>query len=134
MRHLGEMPEQQPARRARPSRSCKGEFQKPMPTLLNRLEVERRFSIARAGKPTLTGAIKTVPVVTERMKLEDQRRQLKAQLQDLQNRYTSAHPEVVDTASRLQHVEDRLKSLPADPPVVAEVAGQFCCLRAATAP
>ncbi|MGZ4830978.1 MAG: GNVR domain-containing protein, partial [Candidatus Angelobacter sp.] len=44
-----------------------------------------------------------------------------AQLQDLQNRYTSAHPEVVDTASQLQRVEDRLKALPPDPPMVAEV-------------
>jgi uncharacterized protein involved in exopolysaccharide biosynthesis len=39
----------------------------------------------------------------------------------LQNRYTSAHPEVVDTAARLQRVEDHLKALPPDPPVVAEV-------------
>jgi len=39
----------------------------------------------------------------------------------LQNRYTSAHPEVVDTASQLQRVEDRLKVLPPDLPLVAEV-------------
>jgi polysaccharide biosynthesis transport protein len=42
-------------------------------------------------------------------------------LLDLQNRYTKAHPEVIDTASQLQRVEERLKALPPDPPVVAEV-------------
>jgi polysaccharide chain length determinant protein (PEP-CTERM system associated) len=118
MRHLGEMPEQQPAN-MQALTQLQGQFQADADAL-NRLEVERTL-LSRGLESNTTGAIKTVPVVTERMKLEDQRRQLKAQLQDLQNRYTSAHPEVVDTASRLQHVEDRLKSLPADPPVVAEV-------------
>jgi uncharacterized protein involved in exopolysaccharide biosynthesis len=60
--------------------------------------------------------VKTAPV-SERARLEGERQHLKTQLQDLQNRYTSAHPEVVDMASRLQRVEDRLKALPPDPPV-----------------
>ena len=37
------------------------------------------------------------------------------------SRYTANHPEVVDVAGRLKIVEDRLKSMPPDPPIVAEV-------------
>lgn len=86
---------------------------------LNRLEVERTL-LSRGLENPGTGEAKAAPVLTERAKLEDERRRLRARLQDLQNRYTSAHPEVVDTASQLQRVEDRLKTLPPDP-VVAEV-------------
>lgn len=55
--------------------------------------------------------------VTERQRLEAERRQLKDQLADLQRRYTDAHPEVRDAAGRLQRVEDQLKTLPPDPAV-----------------
>jgi uncharacterized protein involved in exopolysaccharide biosynthesis len=51
------------------------------------------------------------------MRLEAERRQLKDQLQDLQRRYTDAHPEVRDAAARLQRLDDQLKALPPDPPV-----------------
>src|SRR5689334_9558680 len=117
MRHLGEMPEQQPANMQALSQ-LQGQFQANTDAL-NRLEVERTL-LSRGLENTSTGTDKTVPVLTERGRLEAERRQLKAQLQDLQNRYTSAHPEVVDVAGRLQRVETRLKSLPPDPPVVAE--------------
>ena len=120
MRHLGEMPEQQPAN-MQALTQLQGQFQADADAL-NRLEVERTL-LSRGLESNTSGSvsIKTAPVVTERTKLEDQRRQLKTQLQDLQSRYTSAHPEVVDTASRLQQIESRLKSLPPDPPIVAEV-------------
>jgi polysaccharide chain length determinant protein (PEP-CTERM system associated) len=111
MRHLGEMPEQQP--------QLQGQFQANADTL-NRLEVERTL-LSRGLESPNTGEAKTAPTLTERTKLEAERRQLRARLLDLQNRYTSAHPEVIDTASQLQHVEERWKALPPDPPVVAEV-------------
>jgi succinoglycan biosynthesis transport protein ExoP len=117
MRHLGEMPEQQPAN-MQALGQLQGQFQANADAL-NRLEVERTL-LSRGLESTNSGAVNTVPVITERAKLEGERGQLRAQLQDLQNRYTSAHPEVVDTASRLQHVEDMLKALPADPPIVVE--------------
>src|ERR1041385_7831778 len=117
MRHLGEMPEQQPANMQALSQ-LQGQFQANADAL-NRLEVERTL-LSRGLENSSTGTDKTVPVLTERGRLEAERRQLKAQLQDLQNRYTSAHPEVVDVAGRLQRVETRLKALPPDPPVVAE--------------
>jgi len=117
MRHLGEMPEQQPANMQALSQ-LQGQFQANAEAL-NRLEVERTL-LSRGLENGNTGTDKTVPVLTERGRLEAERRQLKSQLQDLQNRYTSAHPEVVDVAARLQRVETRLKSLPPDPAVVVE--------------
>ena len=113
MRHLGEMPEQQSANLQAVSQ-LQTQFQANVEAL-NRLEVERTL-LSRGLESSNSGVVKTAPV-TERAKLEAQRQQLKSQLQDLQNRYTSAHPEVVDTAARLQRVEERLNALPPDPPV-----------------
>src|SRR5580765_1295210 len=118
MRHLGEMPEQQAAN-MQALTQLQTQFQANADAL-NRLEVERTLLSRGLESPT-TGEVRTAPVLTERAKLEGERRRLRTLLQDLQNRYTSAHPEVVDTASQLQRVEDRLKVLPPDPPVVAEV-------------
>jgi succinoglycan biosynthesis transport protein ExoP len=114
MRHLGEMPEQQAAN-MQALTQLQTQFQANADAL-NRLEVERTL-LSRGLESPNTGEAKTAPVLTERAKLEDERRKLRAHLQDLQNRYTSAHPEVVDTASQLQRVEDRLKILPPDPVV-----------------
>lgn len=114
LRHLGEMPEQQPAN-MQALTQLQTQFQANADAL-NRLEVERTL-LSRGLENPNTGEAKTPPVLTERGKLEDERRRLRARLQDLQNRYTSAHPEVVDTASQLQRVEDRLKVLPPDPVV-----------------
>jgi polysaccharide biosynthesis transport protein len=118
MSHLGEMPEQQPANMQALSQ-LQGQFQANAESL-NRLEVERTL-LSRGLEGGSSGAVKPVPAATERTRLEGERHQLKQQLQDLQNRYTGAHPEVVETASRLQRVEERLKALPPDPPVTEDV-------------
>ena len=114
MRHLGEMPEQQAAN-MQALTQLQTQFQANTDAL-NRLEVERTL-LSRGLESPNAGDGKPAPVLTERAKLEDERRRLRARLQDLQNRYTSAHPEVVDTTSQLQRVEDRLKVLPPDPVV-----------------
>lgn len=114
MRHLGEMPEQQSAN-MQALTQLQTQFQANADAL-NRLEVERTL-LSRGLENPSTGEAKAAPILTERGKLEDERRRLRARLQDLQNRYTSAHPEVVDTTSQLQRVEDRLKVLPPDPVV-----------------
>src|SRR5579859_1396304 len=116
MRHLGEMPEQQAAN-MQALTQLQTQFQANADAL-NRLEVERTL-LSRGLENPNSGEVKTAAVLTERAKLEGERRRLRAQLQDLQNRYTSAHPEVIDTASQLQRVEDRIKALPPDPPMVA---------------
>lgn len=113
MRHLGEMPEQQSANLQALSQ-LQTQFQANVEAL-NRLEVERTL-LSRGLDNSNSGAVKMEPV-TERARLEGERQQLRSQLQDLQNRYTSEHPEVVDAASRLQRMEERLKALPPDPPV-----------------
>jgi len=119
MRHLGEMPEQQPAN-MQALTQLQGQFQANADSL-NRLEVERTL-LSRGLETNNSGTpVKTTPVVTERAKLEDERHALKSKLQDLETRYTSNHPEVVDVASQLQQVENRLKTMPPDPPIVAEV-------------
>src|SRR4029077_19389344 len=116
MRHLGEMPEQQAANLQALSQ-LQTQFQANVETL-NRLEMERTL-LSRGLESSNTGEVKTAPV-TERARLAGERLKLRAQLQDLQNRYTSAHPEVVDTSSRLHRVEERLKALPPDPLALAE--------------
>ncbi|HXA85940.1 MAG TPA: GNVR domain-containing protein [Candidatus Dormibacteraeota bacterium] len=117
MRHLGEMPEQQTANMQALSQ-LQVQFQANADAL-NRLEVERTL-LSRGLENGNSGAEKVVPVLTERAKLEGERRRLRTQLQDLQNRYTNAHPEVIDAASQLARVEARLKALPPDPPIAVE--------------
>lgn len=116
MRHLGEMPEQQSANLQAVSQ-LQTQFQANVESL-NRLEVERTL-LSRGLESSNSGVVKPAAPITERAKLESERQQLGRQLQDLQNRYTSQHPEVVDVAARLQRVEERLKALPPDPPVTA---------------
>jgi polysaccharide chain length determinant protein (PEP-CTERM system associated) len=115
LRHLGEMPEQQSANLQALSQ-LQTQFQANVEAL-NRLEVERTL-LSRGLESSGSGVVKTPPL-TERARLEAERQQLKTQLQELQSRYTSAHPEVVSVTSRLQHVEDRLKVLPPDPPAAS---------------
>src|SRR6478752_5423123 len=73
MRHLGEMPEQQPANMQALSQ-LQGQFQANADAL-NRLEVER--TLLSRGLENSSGTDKTVPVLTERGRLEAERRQLK---------------------------------------------------------
>jgi polysaccharide chain length determinant protein (PEP-CTERM system associated) len=118
MRHLGEMPEQQAANLQALSQ-LQGQFQANADTL-NRLEVERTL-LSRGMDPSASPTAPVqAPPLTERARLEGERRDLRTQLRSLQSRYTSAHPEVVDAAARLKRVEDQLKALPPDPPVTAE--------------
>jgi len=114
MRHLGEMPEQQSANLQALSQ-LQTQFQANVESL-NRLEVERTL-LSRGLENSNSTVVKAAPPLTERAKLEIQRQQLRGQLQELQNRYTGQHPEVVETAARLQRLEDRLKELPPDPPI-----------------
>jgi polysaccharide biosynthesis transport protein len=115
MQHLGEMPEQQAAN-LQALQQLNVQMQANADAL-NRLDVERTLlsrGLESAGPGSGT---KVAAPITERQRLEAERRQLKDQLADLQRRYTDAHPEVRDAASRLQRVEDQLKTLPPDPPV-----------------
>jgi polysaccharide biosynthesis transport protein len=114
LRHLGEMPEQEPANLQALSQ-LQAQFQANADAL-NRLEVERTM-LAHGADTNSDGSKPLIPLTT-RAQLEQQQRTLQAQLLELQRRYTDAYPAVVDTASRLQKVTEQLKTLPPDPPVV----------------
>jgi protein tyrosine kinase modulator len=120
MRHLGEMPEQQTANLQALSQ-LQMQFQANVDAL-NRLEVERTM-LTRGLEPAAPGAgpRSTTGPTTERAQLETERQLLKDQLLELQRRYTEAYPEARDAATRLQRVEEQLKNLPFDPPVVGGV-------------
>src|SRR5262249_7713354 len=115
MQHLGEMPEQQPANLQALSQ-LQTQFQANAEAL-NRLEVERTLlsrGLDPAGSHSSVAA--AVPL-TERSRLELERRQLKEQVLDLQRRYTAAYPEVRTATARREQVEQKIKALPPDPPV-----------------
>jgi polysaccharide chain length determinant protein (PEP-CTERM system associated) len=118
MEHLGEMPQQE-AGNLQALQQLNVQFQANAEAL-NRLDVERTL-LSRGLESAGPGSTpKLAPALTERQRLEAERRQLKDQLADLQRRYTDAHPEVRDAAGRLARVEDQLKSLPPDPPVTVD--------------
>ncbi len=115
--HLGEMPEQQAA-----NLQALSQLQVQLQAnadALNRLEVERTLH-TRGLDPAVTSNGTKVTPVSERARLEAERRELKATLIDLRRRYTPAHPEVKDAADRLARLEEQIKALPPDPPVTAD--------------
>src|SRR5215469_4337000 len=117
MEHLGEMQQQEGNLQA--LQQLNVQFQANAEAL-NRLDVERTL-LSRGLESAGPGSTpKLAPALTERQRLEAERRQLKDQLADLQRRYTDAHPEVRDAAGRLARVEDQLKNLPPDPPVTVD--------------
>jgi polysaccharide biosynthesis transport protein len=118
MRHLGEMPEQEPANLQALSQ-LQAQFQANADAL-NRLEVERTM-LAHGTDTSSSDSSRPLLPLTTRAQLEQQQRTLQAQLLELQRRYTDAYPAVVDTASRLQRITEQLKALPPDPPIVAAV-------------
>jgi len=117
MAHLGEMPEQQAA-----NLQALSQLQVQMQAnadALNRLEVERTL-LTRGLEPAASGSSAKPTPVTERARLEAQRRELKNSLTDLQRRYTANHPEVKDAADRLARLDEQIKALPPDPPITAD--------------
>lgn len=118
MQHLGEMPEQQ-AGNLQALSQLQTQFQANVETL-NRLEVERTL-LTRGLDPTGgTSSAAPIAAMTERGRLEAERRQLKEQVLDLERRYTDAYPEVHTANARLERVEQQLKALPPDPPVASD--------------
>jgi polysaccharide biosynthesis transport protein len=118
LQHLGEMPEQQAANLQALSQ-LQTQFQANVEAL-NRLEVERTLLSRGLDPMGGTSSVAAAAPVTERTRLEAERRQLKEQVLDLQRRYTDAYPEVHTANARLEHVEQQLKALPPDPPVAPD--------------
>src|SRR5207249_4329426 len=91
MQHLGEMPEQQTANLQALSQ-LQAQFQANAEAQ-NRLEVERTL-LTRGLDPATGGSTQGIAAapLTERGRLEAERRQIKEQLYNLQRRYTESHP------------------------------------------
>lgn len=118
MSHLGEMPEQQQGN-LQALAQLQTQFQANVDAQ-NRMEVERTLLTRGMDPSTTSGSVVKTAPLTERGRLEAERRDLKGNLLDLQRRYTNAHPEVKDASARLARVEEQLKALPPDPPVTAD--------------
>jgi succinoglycan biosynthesis transport protein ExoP len=117
MQHLGEMPEQQTANLQEVSQ-LQTQLQVNAEAL-NRLDMERTLLMHGVDPAALSSTSRGAAPLTERGRLEADRLQLKQQLRDMERRYTAAHPAVRDAATRLQQVEEQIKTLPPDP-VVSE--------------
>jgi succinoglycan biosynthesis transport protein ExoP len=118
MSHLGEMPEQQQGN-LQALAQLQTQFQANVDSQ-NRMEVERTLLMRGMDPSATNGSVVKATPVTERGRLEAERRELKSNLLDLQRRYTTAHPEVKDAAARLARVEEQIKALPPDPPVTSD--------------
>jgi polysaccharide chain length determinant protein (PEP-CTERM system associated) len=118
MAHLGEMPEQQ-AGNLQALSQLQVQLQANADAL-NRLEVERTLLTRGLDPASTSSGISRATPVTERGRLEAERRDLKATLTDLRRRYTPNHPEVKDASDRLARLEEQIKALPPDPPVTAD--------------
>jgi len=113
MAHLGETPDQA-QNNLQVLAGLRSAFQANVDTL-NRLDAE---------KVLLTNVPESIPAganpdvaLTERGRIELEKRQLEATIQKLREHYSDRYPEVVRATHRLDEINARLKSFPPDPVV-----------------
>jgi len=111
LQHVGEMPDQQPANLQNLSQ-LQSAFQANADAM-NRLDMERTL-LLRTGDTDVHPANVAPRPLTERGRLEAEKRDLESQLFELRRRYTAVHPEVVNLTARLDHVNAMLQTLPPD--------------------
>lgn len=117
MSHLGEMPDNLPANLGTLAQ-LRATYQADSDSL-DRLE-QQRLELLRMPQPVQDATGHNIdPASSERGRLEAEEIRLQEQLLDLRRRYTPAHPEVVETAARLQRVKEEIKQLP--PPVPGKI-------------
>lgn len=114
MSHLGETPDQTTNNLQALGGLRSGTLQANVDAM-NRLETER-ILLTRSAEPITAGAKPDVNA-TERGRLEWEKRQLQATLQQLREHYSNRYPDVVRATRRLEEINAQLKSLPADNPV-----------------
>lgn len=110
MSHLGELPQQQEAILHTLS-SLQAELQTNAGNL-NRLDEERLFLTLLPESVSMSGG--TPQSVPERARLEMEKSQLEARLNELHRRYTDEFPEVKEVVRRLNRVNESLTALSAD--------------------
>jgi polysaccharide biosynthesis transport protein len=110
MGHLGETPDQA-ASNLQALAGLRAALQANSDSM-NRLDEEKAL-LTSLPESSTTNASPTV-VLTERGRLELQRRQLEANLQQLRQRYADSYPDIVRANSDLKEVTSQLKSLPSE--------------------
>jgi polysaccharide biosynthesis transport protein len=109
MSHLGEAPDQ-----ALIHVQAIGALQTSLQTTadaLNRLQQEK---LLLSRMPQASGANGGNAPLTHRGRLEQEKRQIEARLNDLQEHYSSAYPDVIKAKRRLDEVSAQIISLPPD--------------------
>jgi len=116
MAHVGETPEAQ-ATNVQMLSQLNSQLQANSEAL-NRLDIQRTM-LLRGGEtaPATTAAPRPV---SERGRLEAEKRQLEEKLADLRRKYTADYPDTVDANLRLERVKEQLRALPRDPDPAAE--------------
>jgi len=115
MAHVGETPESQ-SNNMQMLSQLNAQLQANSEAL-NRYDIQRTM-LLRASEPA-SGAAGPRPV-TERGRLELEKRQLEDKLADLRHKYTADFPDTVEASQRLERVKEQLRSLPRDPDLAAD--------------
>lgn len=119
MAHVGEIPEQQGTNMQMLSQ-LNAQLQANSDAL-NRMDMQRTLLLRGEGpSPAATGPRS----LSERARLEAEKRQLEEKLADLRRRYTADFPDTVEASQRLDRVVAQLRALPPDPdPAATTSAG-----------
>jgi len=115
MAHVGEIPEQQ-ATNMQMLSQLNSQLQANSDAL-NRLDIQRTMLLR--GEQQGPAAAGPRPV-SERGRLEAEKRQLEEKLADLRRKYTADFPDTVEASQRLERVKEQLRSLPRDPDPAAD--------------
>jgi len=110
MQHLGEMPEHVQANLGNVAQLRA--HQTNVNDQLNRLEQERIELQRLPDSASRYGRLAPMTPTSERARLEEEKMRLEGQLFELRKRYTSAHPELTQAQTRLERVNQQLRSLP----------------------
>jgi uncharacterized protein involved in exopolysaccharide biosynthesis len=89
---------------------------------LNRLDAEK-ILLSRLPEPVAMAKV-GVPVVSDRSRLEEEKRQIEANLQQLRSRYSDRYPDVVKAQKQLDAVNARLAKINPDSAVAPQIGGE----------
>ena len=117
MAHVGEIPEQQ-ATNVQMLSQLNQQLQADSDAL-NRLDIQRTMLVRGEGQPTSPNGPRPV---SERARLELEKRQLEDKLADLRRKYTADYPDTVEASQRLERITAQLRALPPDTDATAETS------------
>src|SRR5579871_1476557 len=89
---------------------------------LNRLDAEKLL-LSRLPEPVANASV-GVPVVSDRSRLEEEKRQIESNLQQLRSRYSERYPDVVKAQKQLDSINGRLAKINPDNPANPQKGGE----------